>query len=167
MDPKRGFRLPALSFRLSQTHFLFLLITGSLICFLSCKKNNNQTAPLPASHWTINGVTDSSKSVSAANNISFVCVTADQQKSISVNFDTTVVHSFTYKVADILQDSTDCTISVNDGDSAIYVSTGKIGDSLYENLSNHIITLTFNNISVHYNSNIVLVSGVLTFPSVY
>jgi hypothetical protein len=167
MDLKRGFRLSALSFRLSQTHFFVLLITGSLICFLSCKKNNNQTTPLPASHWTINGVTDSSNTVSSANNINFVCLTNDQQKSISVNFDTTVVRSFTYKVADVLQDSTECTITVNDGDSLIYVSTGKMSDSLYENISNHIITLTFNNISVHNSSNIVLVSGVLTIPSVY
>jgi hypothetical protein len=150
-----------------KTPLFFLLITGSLICFFSCKKNNNQTTPLPVSHWTINGVTDSSSTVSAANNMNFICLTADQQKSISVNFDTTVVRSFTYKVASVLQDSTECTISVNDGDSAIYVSTGKISDSLYENFSNHIITLTFNNISVHYSSNIVLVSGVLYFQSVY
>jgi len=56
---------------------------------------------------------------------------------------------------------------VNDGDSSFYMSTGKVGDSLYENFSNHIITFTFNNISVHNNSNIVLVSGVLSFQSVY
>ncbi len=147
--------------------YLFLSILISSACVFSCKKNNNQTTPLPVSHWTINGITDSSSTVSVANNINFVCLTNDQQKSISIDFDTTVLRSNTYRVADVLQDSTECTISVNDGDSAIYVSTGKIGDSLYENLSNHIITLTFNNISVHYNSNLVLVSGVLTFPSVY
>ncbi len=167
MDLKRGFRFSALSFRLSQTRFFFLLITGSLICLFSCNKNNNQTTPLPVSHWTINGVTDSSSTVSAANNINFVCVTADQQQSISVDFDTTVVRSFTYKVSDVLQDSTDCMIRVNAGDSLIYTSTGKVGDSLYENFSNHIITLTFNNISVHTSSNIVSVSGVLYFQSVY
>jgi hypothetical protein len=149
-----------------KTCFLILLITGSLVFLFSCKKNNTQ-APLPLSHWTINGITDSSNTVSAANNMNFVCLTNDQQKSISVNFDITVIRSFTYKVADVLQDSIECTISVNDGDSVIYTSTGKVGDSLYENFSNHIITLTFNNISVHYSSNIVPVSGVLTFQSVY
>ena len=150
-----------------KTCFLFLLITGSLVFLFSCKKNNNQTAPLPTSHWTINGVTDSSSTVSAANDMNFVCLTNDQQKSISIDFFSTVVQSHTYKVIDILQDSTECTITVNPGDSSIYKSTGKVGDSLYENFSNHIITLTFNNISVHLSSNIVLVSGVLTFQSVY
>src|SRR5580698_4284068 len=99
-----------------KTRTLFLFITGSLIIFFSCKKSNNQTPPLPTSHWTINGVTDSSNTVSSANNINFVCLTNDQQKSISVNFDTTVVRSFTYRVSDVLQDSIECTISVNDGD---------------------------------------------------
>ena len=166
MDPKRGFRLSALSFRLFQTCFLFLLITGSLIFLFSCKKNNNQTTPLPTSHWTINGITDSSRTVSSANNTNFVCLTSDQQKSISVNFDTTVVRSYTYKVAAVLQDSTECTISVNDGNNQIYTSTGNVSDSVYENFSNHIITFTFNNISVHLNSYTIIVSGVLTFPSV-
>lgn len=147
--------------------YLFLSIFISLACIISCKKNNNQTTPLPASHWTINGITDSSNTVSVANNINFVCLTNDQQKSISIDFDTTVLRSNTYMVAYVLQDSTDCIIRINDGDSLIYTSTGKVGDSLYENFSNHIITLTFNNISVHSSSNLVLVSGVLTFPSVY
>ena len=150
-----------------KTYVSLLFIAGSLVCLFSCKKNNNQTTPLPTSHWTINGITDSSSTVSSANNINFVCLTSDQHKSISINFDTTVIRSFNYKVVDVLQDSTECTISVNDGDSVIYTSTGKVGDSLYENFSNHIITLTFNNISVHYSSNIVPVSGVLTFQSVY
>ncbi len=150
-----------------KNRYLFLLIVISLICIFSCKKNNSQTSTLPRSTWTINGVTDSSSTVSAANNTNFICLTADQQQSISVDFDTTVVRSFTYKVSDVLQDSTDCMIRVNAGDSLIYTSTGKVGDSLYENFSNHIITLTFNNISVHSSSNIVLVSGILYFQSVY
>jgi hypothetical protein len=146
--------------------YLILLFAISLVCFFSCKKSNTQ-APLPLSHWTINGITDSSSTVSAANDMNFVCLTNDQQKSISIDFFSTVFQSHTYKVTDILQDNTECTITVNAGDSSIYKSTGKVGDSLYENFSNHIITLTFNNISVHLSSNIVLVSGVLTFQSVY
>jgi hypothetical protein len=149
-----------------KTRFLSLSIAVSLICIFSCKKSNTQ-APLPLSHWTINGITDSSSTVSTANDMNFVCLTNDQQKSISIDFDTTVVSSNTYKVQAVLQNSTECTIAVNTGDSLIYTSTGKVGDSLYENFSNHIITLTFNNISVHLSSNLVLVSGVLTFQSVY
>ncbi len=146
---------------------VFIIFAICVAFIFSCKKSNTQTTTLPVSHWTINGVTDSSSTVSSANNMNFVCLTNDQQKSISINFDTTVVRSFTYRVADVLQDSTDCAMIVNDGDSTFYMSTGKVGDSLYENFSNHIITLTFNNISVHNNSNLVLVSGVLNFQSVY
>jgi hypothetical protein len=148
-----------------KTGTLFLFITGSLIIFFSCKKSNNQTPPLPTSHWTINGVTDSSNTVSSANNTNFICLTNDQQKSISIDFDTTVVRSFTYKVSSVLQDSTDCLITVNDGDSTFYTSTGTIADSLYENFSSQTITLTFNNISVRNSSHVVLVSGVLIFPN--
>jgi hypothetical protein len=70
-------------------------------------------------------------------------------------------------VSDALTAGTECTISVNDGDSLIYTSTGIVSDSLHENFSNNIITLTFNNISVHNNINTTLVSGVLSFKSVY
>ncbi len=149
-----------------KTYFLFLIIAGSLAGLFSCKKNSTQ-APLPLSHWTINGVSDSGATVSAANDMHFVCLTADQQKSINIDFFSTVTHTYTYKVIDVLQDSTQCTMSVNDGNGQIYASTGKVGDSLYENFTNKIITLTFNNISVHNSSNIVLVSGVLSFQSVY
>jgi hypothetical protein len=145
---------------------LFVLIAGSLSILASCKKSN-QTTPLPLSHWTVNGVTDSTSTVTVANNMNFLCQTNDQSKSISVDFDTTVVRSYTYAVSDALNDSTECMISVNDGNNQVYTSTGKIGDSVYENFSNHIITLTFNNISVHSNTTTLLVSGVLTFQSVY
>jgi hypothetical protein len=146
--------------------FLFALIAGSLFFLASCKKSN-QTTPLPLSHWTINGVSDSSSTVSAANNMNFLCLTGDQTKSISVDFYSKVVRSYTYTVADGLADSTECLITVNDGSNQVYTSTGEVGDSVYENFSNNIITLTFNNISVHSNTNTLLVSGVLTFQSVY
>lgn len=150
-----------------KTSLSFLFIAGSLICVFSCKKNNNQAPTIPVSHWTINGVADSGSNASAANNINFVCLTNDQLKSISVNFYSTVVQSSTYKVSDVLNNSTECTISVNDGDSLIYTSEGLVSDSLYENFSNNIITLTFNNITVHSKTSTTLVSGVLSFQSVY
>ena len=148
-----------------KTRILFLFIAGALICLYSCKKNNTSTTPLPLSHWTINGVSDSSSTVSAANNTNFICLTNDQKKSISVNFFSAINRSSTYKVANFLKDSTDCVISVNDGDSLIYISSGIVSDSLFENFSNNIITLTFNNISVHNISNTATVSGVLSFNS--
>ncbi len=144
-----------------------LFIAGSLFCVFSCSKNDNTTTTIPLSHWTINGVTDSSSTVSAANNINFVCLTSNQQKSISVDFHSAIVSSYTYKVSDLLNDNTECTISVNDGDSLIYTSTGLTSDSLYETFSNNIITLTFNNITVQNKTNTALVSGVLSFKSVY
>ena len=104
---------------------LFLIFAIFVVFIFSCKKNNTQTTTLPVSHWTINGVTDSSSTVSAANNMNFICLTADQQKSISVDFDTTVVRSYTYRVADVLQDSTDCAMIVNDGDSTFYIQQEK------------------------------------------
>ncbi len=147
-----------------KTSFLFLFIAGFLVCIFSCKKNSTQT-PIPVSHWTINGVTDSGSTVSAANNINFVCLTNDQKKSIAIDFFTTVVRSYTYKVSPGLNDSTECTITINDGNSQIYTSTGNVADSVYENFTNNIITLTFNNISVHNNADTVLASGVLSFQS--
>ena len=147
-------------------HFLLVTIVGSAFIFFGCKKDNNQST-LPLSSWTINGVTDSSSTVSAANNTNFVCLTNDQEKSISVNFFSKIVNSYTYKVTDVLNDGTECTISVNVGDSLIYTSTGFSSDSLHENFSNNIITLTFNNITVHSKVDNALVSGVLSFKSVY
>jgi hypothetical protein len=149
-----------------KTYLVSLYITGSLICLFSCKKSSSP-ATLPISHWTINGVTDSSGTVSAANNTNFVCLTSDQLKSISINFLSAVTHTYTYKVANILNDSTECTLTVNDGSNQVYASTGNAADSVYETFSNHIITLTFNNISVHDNANTVLISGVLSFQSAY
>lgn len=142
-----------------------LLIAGSLFCIFSCKKSSTP-APLPVSHWTINGVTDSSSTVSAANNTNFICLTSDQVKSISINFLAPVTQSYTYKVSDILNNSTECTIALNDGSNHLYASTGNATDSVYETFSNSIITLTFNNITVHDTANSVLVSGVLSFQSV-
>jgi hypothetical protein len=150
-----------------KTRHFFSFIAGCMVCIFSCTKNNTATAPLPLSHWTINGVSDSSSTVSAANDMNFVCLTSDQKKSMSVNFFSKVLRTYTYKVSDALNDSTECTISVNDGDSLIYTSTGIPTDSLHENFSNNIITLTFNNITVHNNINTTLVSGVLYFQSVY
>jgi hypothetical protein len=149
-----------------KTSFFFLFIACSLVCIFSCKKSNTQT-PVPISHWTINGVTDSSSTVSAANNTNFVCLTSDQQKSISINFLSAITHSYTYKVSDILNDSTECTIALNDGNNHLYTATGNTTDSVYETLSNKIITLTFNNITVHDSVNSVLLSGVLSFQSAY
>jgi hypothetical protein len=150
-----------------KTRLFFLFIAASMVCIFSCKKNNTSATPLPLSHWTINGVSDSSSTASAANNMNFICLTNDQKKSISVNFFSGVTNSYTYKVSDALTANTECTISVNDGDTLIYTSTGIVSDSLHENFSNNIITLTFNNITVHNNINTTLVSGVLSFKSVY
>jgi hypothetical protein len=150
-----------------KTRLFFLFIATSMVCIFSCKKNNTSTTPLPLSHWIINGVSDSSSTASVANNMNFICLTNDQKKSISVNFFSGVTNSYTYKVSDALTANTECTISVNDGDTLIYTSTGIVSDSLHENFSNNIITLTFNNITVHNNINTTLVSGVLSFKSVY
>jgi hypothetical protein len=148
--------------------YLPLLIIAASITFLfSCSKNSDHTTTVPVSHWTINGVSDSTSTVSAANNVNFICSTVNNSKSISVDFHSAVTSTYTYKVSDFLDDNTKCTIEVNDGDSLIYSSTGIAGDSLYETLSNNIITLTFNNISVHNEIKTTLVSGVLSFKSVY
>jgi hypothetical protein len=150
-----------------KTRFFLASIAISLVCIFSCKKSNNQPTTVPISHWMINGVLDSSSTVSAANNTNFVCMTSDQLKSISVDFFSTVVSSNTYKVVDVLSSNTECTISVNDNTGLIYTSTGLPSDSLHETLSNNIITLTFNNITVHNSSTTALVSGVLNFLSVH
>ncbi len=150
-----------------KTRYFVIAIAVLLIGLFSCKKSNNQPTTVPISHWMINGVLDSSSTVSAANNTNFVCMTSDQLKSISVDFFSKVVSSNTYKVSDVLSDNTECTISVNDNTGLIYTSTGLTSDSLHETLSNNIITLTFNNITVHNSTTTALVSGVLNFQSVY
>ncbi|HSZ34332.1 MAG TPA: hypothetical protein VK772_13535 [Puia sp.] len=150
-----------------KTRYFLITLAISLIGLFSCKKSNNQATTVPISHWIINGVTDSSSTVSAANNMNFVCMTSDQLKSISIDFFSKVVRSYTYKVSSTLNDSTECTLSVNDNTGLIYTSTGLTSDSLHETLSNNIITLTFNNITVHNSTTTALVSGVLNFQSVY
>lgn len=149
-----------------RTRYFLITIAVSLIGLFSCKKSTNQPTTVPISHWMINGVLDSSSTVSAANNMNFVCMTSNQLKSISVDFFSKIVISNTYKVVDALSNNTECTISVNDNTGLIYTSTGLSSDSLHETLSNNIITLTFNNITVHNSTATALVSGVLNFQSV-
>jgi hypothetical protein len=146
---------------------IFLLIGFALSFMAACRKNKAVMAPVPENLWTIQAEKDTGYAISQENNILFTCFSNTGGKSITLSFDSTVLHSNSYVVADTLLNYFECRISINNGNNQIYQSTGRAGDMVYETLVNYFVSFSFNNIQLASGSDTLLVSGTLKFPSVY
>jgi hypothetical protein len=94
---------------------LAFIVSLSLVCFLSCTKNNNSNITGQKSTCTFRGIIDTGLAMSVGNNIRFQYAIKGGAKSKTLNFYSSVRQNYIYSVADTLLDSTECTIFVNDG----------------------------------------------------
>lgn len=145
--------------------FAFFILV-CLTCIISCKKNNTPVSAT-ISTWTFKGVIDTGMAVSVINNTSFKYAINGQQKSITLNFLSAIRQSTIYSVAKTLNDSTECTIKINDANGQFYYSSGKLSDQVKGTLLNHTVTFDFKNITLNAGSDTQFVSGKLSFPSFY